>query len=80
MDEHQTKRLRFLFSTAYKVAKKDRKLFSDLSTSVNFGLKIGLDLGENYFKDHAYQKIVFSAATAIRDDVKLKHCGQEPFC
>ena len=69
VDEHEKKRLRFLFNTAYAVAKKG-KLFSDFEYICELQIKNGLDLGENYLNDHACQKFVLSAANIIRDDIK----------
>ena len=63
VDEHQKKRLHFLFNTAYAIAKKG-KPFPD------FEYICELDLGENYLNDHACQKFVLSAASIIHDDIK----------
>jgi len=52
VDEHQKKRLRFLFNTAYAVAKKG-KPFSDFEYICELQIKNGLNLGENYLNDHA---------------------------
>lgn len=80
MDKHQTKKLRFLFNAAFAVEKMDRKPFSDVEYICDFQIKNGLDLGENYVKDHVCQKIVLSAASINPDDITEKYCGQEPFC
>ena len=69
VDEHWKKRLRFLFNTAYAIAKKG-KPFSDFKYICELQIKNRLDLGENYLNNHACRKFVLSAASIIRDDIK----------